>query len=599
MPAESSSFQKYQWIVIAISCAIFLGCILSPPSLMDDVDAVQANIARSMLTSGDWVTAHLDGVKYFEKPPLKYWLIAAFFKVFGVHDTVARLPLALIDVLLCWLVFRIGVWAFGERAGFYAGLCISSCIGLFLFTRILISDSQITFTITLSLWGFLRALDREEKRPRLWGLIFWANAALAILLKGLIGAVFPFGIGLVFLLLTRQLFSRETWRRLTPGWGLLLFLLLAAPWHILATLRNPPYLRFDLHSGPGHYRGFFWAYFFNEHILRFLNRRYPHDYDTVPRLWFWLLNLVWLFPGSVYLPGVLRQRFRGSDRASQVRLLTLCWIGFVMCFFTLSSTQEYYSMPIYPAVALLLGSGVGVMERAGSKWLRRGNLALGLVCGLALVAMLVILFRVWTLPAPGDIANALHSQTTSEYTLSLGHMGDLTLNSFAYLRGPLILGCIAMCLGLAGLSILKQSQRLLAIAVMMVVFFHAARWAMVAFDPYLSSRPLADALQHAPRGSLIVSDQYYSFSSVLFYADRNAYLLNARIQNLEYGSNAPGAPAVFIDNAGLARLWRQPQRCYLLAEHEFVPQIQQVVGADHIHVVRESGGKYLLANALP
>ncbi len=83
-----------------------------------------------------------------------------------------------------------------------------------------------------------------------------------------------------------------------PGWGLLLFLLIAAPWHVLATLRNPPYFRFDLTSGPGNYRGFFWFYFFNEHILRFLNRRYPHDYNTVPRLLFWLLNLVWLFPGE-------------------------------------------------------------------------------------------------------------------------------------------------------------------------------------------------------------------------------------------------------------------------------------------------------------
>src|SRR5690242_12695236 len=94
-----------QLIVAAVAAAVFLGCIVSPPSLMDDVDAVQAQIARNMLDSGDWVTARLDGVAYLEKSPLKYWLIALSFKAFGVRDWVARLPVALSAVLLCWLVF--------------------------------------------------------------------------------------------------------------------------------------------------------------------------------------------------------------------------------------------------------------------------------------------------------------------------------------------------------------------------------------------------------------------------------------------------------------------------------------------------------------
>jgi 4-amino-4-deoxy-L-arabinose transferase-like glycosyltransferase len=154
---SSSTFRRYQWIVLLVASAIFLACIVSPPSLMDDVDSVQAAIARAMVTTGDWVTPHLDGIKYFEKPPLKYWLIAIFFQLFGIHDYIARLPLALMDVGLCWLTFRMGVWAFGNRAGLYAGLILSTCVGLFLFTRILIADSQLTFAIALSMWSFLRA----------------------------------------------------------------------------------------------------------------------------------------------------------------------------------------------------------------------------------------------------------------------------------------------------------------------------------------------------------------------------------------------------------------------------------------------------------
>src|SRR5436309_10699038 len=168
MAFDSQSFRRCEFVVLLTAAVIFIGCIISPPSLMDDVDAAQASIARTMLETGDWVTPHLNGVKYMEKPPLKYWMIAMVFKLFCVHDYVARLPLAITAVLLCWLTFRIGVWAFGTRAGFYAGLVLSTCIGLFLFTRVLIVDVQLTFAITLATWSFLRAMDKDEPHSRFW-----------------------------------------------------------------------------------------------------------------------------------------------------------------------------------------------------------------------------------------------------------------------------------------------------------------------------------------------------------------------------------------------------------------------------------------------
>src|ERR1700674_726920 len=102
----------YTLIVLAVAAAIFLGCIISPPSLMDDVDAVQAQIARNMLDSGDWVTARLDGVAYLEKSPLKYWTMAVSFAIFGMHDWSARLPIAVFAILLCWVTSRFAAWAF-------------------------------------------------------------------------------------------------------------------------------------------------------------------------------------------------------------------------------------------------------------------------------------------------------------------------------------------------------------------------------------------------------------------------------------------------------------------------------------------------------
>ena len=596
MTSDSSSFRRYQWIVLLVASAIFIACIISPPSLMDDVDSVQAAISRAMVRTGDWVTPHLDGIKYFEKPPLKYWIIAIFFKLFGVHDYIARLPLAIITVALCWLTFRMGAWAFGNRGGLYSGLVLSTCVGLFLFTRILISDSQLTFAIALAMWSFLRAIDSEEKHPRAWGLLFWVSIAGAILFKGLIGAVFPIAAAGLFLILTRQLFVRETWRGLVPQWGIPLMLLLAAPWHILATLRNPPYLYFSLYSGPHNYHGFFWFYFFNEHILRFLNRRYPRDYNTVPRVLFWAFHLLWLFPWSVYFPALLRLKYRGTDRASRMRLLALCWIGCLLVFFSFSSTQEYYSMPAYPAIALLLGCAMASTNLSTRRWLRWGEAALFAVCTLASAAILYILVHVWTLPTPGDISNALNVKDVAYYTLSLGHMGDLTLDSFAYLRTPLVVALIAFIIGSAGVLLKKPLHRYGSFALMMVLFFQAARLALVTFNPYLSSRPLATALLHSPPGKLIADDQYYTFSSVFFYADTKAYLLNGRKNNLEYGSNAPGAPDVFIDDNDLARMWPQPQRYYLLVERPSLPRIEHAVGANNIDVVKESGGKYLLTN---
>src|SRR3954462_3092681 len=146
--AEPSRRLRYQLIVVLVAALVFVGCILSPPSLMDDVDAVQAQIARNMLQSGDWVTARLDGVAYLEKSPLKYWMIAVSFAIFGVHDWAARIPLALSAVLLCWVTARFVAWAFGRRAALCAGLVLGTSIGLFLFTRILIPDVILTLPIT-------------------------------------------------------------------------------------------------------------------------------------------------------------------------------------------------------------------------------------------------------------------------------------------------------------------------------------------------------------------------------------------------------------------------------------------------------------------
>jgi hypothetical protein len=325
--------------------------------------------------------------------------------------------------------------------------------------------------------------------------------------------------------------------------------------------------------------------------LRFLNLRYPRDYNTVPRAAFWLLHLLWLFPWSAYCVAAARLSYKPEDRAGRTRVLALCWAGFLLVFFTFSTTQEYYSMPIYPALALLLGCAMA----GETRWVRMGTKTVGTIAALAALAITAILVFVWRMPAPGDISRALQ-QHPDAYTLSLGHMGDLTLASFAYLRTPLIVAGIAFVIGALGGWFLRGHRAFLAFAVMMVVFLHASRLALVVFDPYLSSRPLAEALRRAPEGRLILNGQYYSFSSVFFYVNRTALLWNGRGNNLEYGSYAPGSPSVFIDDAQFLNLWSSAERFYVLTDGDALAHLTAIVERSRLHTVAESGGKFLFVN---
>jgi hypothetical protein len=519
--------------------------------------------------------------------------MALSYRAFGVHDWAARLPLALSVVLLCFVTYQFGRGAFGDEAGLYSGLALATSCGLFLFTRILIPDAMLTLAITAAIWAWLRLLEDDEAHRGRWAVIMGVGLGSGLLLKGLIAILFPVLAGLAYMAAGKQLFCAQAWRRLRLPAALGVMLLIAAPWHILAAQRNPPFFSFSMHSAPGEYRGFFWFYFFNEHLLRFLNLRYPRDYNTVPRLWFWALNLAWLFPWSAFLPAALKLTYGGGSRAERARVMAVCWVAVVMVFFSFSTTQEYYSMPIYPALALLIGAGLA----SGARWLRAGKWLLMAISASLAAALATVLVLVRKMPAPGDISQAL-THHPEMYTLSLGHLSDLTLAAFAYLKLPLALAEAAFAFAVIGLlwPATGIRRRVLGLTVAMIIFFQAARVALIRFDPYLGSYALAQRLNSSPPGGLIEADAYYAFSSVFFYSDRKALLLNGRFNNLEYGSYAPDAPQVFIDDAKFILLWNAPRRYYLLAYGADMPHLEQLVGREKLHQVAENGGNYLLTN---
>lgn len=590
---EAHTADKWLWVIpIAVASVVFAGTMVAPPHLMDDVDGVQAQIARNMLVSGNWITPRLNGIVDFEKPPLLYWMIALCYSVFGVSDWAARLPVVGSAVALCALVSQIGTWAFGRKTGVIAGVCLATSVGLFIFSRVQFHDIPLTLAMSIAMWAALRALDRDEQRPRVWAGLGWASLAIGILIKGLIGFVLPVAAILLFLASTGRLLERATWQRLCPGLGVLILVILAGPWHILAMWQHPPYLDFSLDTEPVRYRGFFWFYLVNEHVLRFLNLRYPRDYSSIPLIQFLLLHLVWLFPWSVYSVGLRQLDYSGQDRASRTRLLAACWAGTVVLFFCISTRLEYYTLPAYPAIALLLGSAIASASERVQK--QRTRVVSG-VAALGLVAILAILIAGRNTSTPGDLTSAL-DKNPALYTMALGHVWDLTIEALAYLRLPLLLAALACLIGAAGMFMRRASHATVAIVVMMVVFFHAARTALITFDPHMGSHALAAALKDSPPGQLIVDDQYFAFSSVLFYSNQPAKLLNGRVTNLEYGSYAPGAPNVFIDDPEFRRLWLGDVRHYLVSSEDAVQRLESLVGKDRLHVVVASGGKFLITN---
>ena len=249
-------------------------------------------------------------------------------------------------------------------------------------------------------------------------------------------------------------------------------------------------------------------------------------------------------------------------------------------------------MPAYPAFALLIASAMDAGDERWWRWSLRASGTIFLAAGLAIVG---ILWASWTYPAPGDIAQAL-AQHPEAYTLSLGHMGDLTLRSFAYLRLPLAIAGVATLIGtIAGLW-LRRTRAVLALCAAMVLFYQAARVALIAFDPYLGSYALAQALNQGQPGGFILDDPYYEMSGIFFYTNRTGLILNGRKNNLEYGSYAPGAPHVFIGDADFVGRWKSPDRWYVASEDEKAQHLRDLVGAENLHPVVNSGGKTLYVN---
>jgi 4-amino-4-deoxy-L-arabinose transferase-like glycosyltransferase len=583
--------------VLAVFLLVYAGAMFSP-ALFDDADCTHAEAAREMALSGDWVTLHVNGIRYLEKAPLPYWLTALSYRAFGVSEFSTRLPMTLAVLLLVLLAGAWGRRAFGPRSGTYAALFTATALGVYLFTRVQIPDVLLSLFIAASLYSFLTALDDGSAWRWYAG---YAALALAVLTKGLVALVFVGLTAVIYVALSGDWRRRRDFRLAT---GLLLFLVIAAPWHILAGLRN---------TGGASGHGFFWFYFVNEHFLRFLGKRYPRDYNKLPVLAYWGLHLAWLFPWSLYLPLAVRRwrqdYRRGGDArapldfAARSRLLCLVWAAVVLLFFAFSTNQEYYTFPAYLPLLLLLAATLAREEESGEArgWILSAQWLFAAIGVSAAAALAAGLWNSRHLPYVADIGSVMAERGVGHYTLSMSHFFDLTGASFAALRLPALLALVALLAGPVAALLLRLRRRdyaaTWAVGLTAALFLVAAHLALARFEPYLSSKPLADriAALACPQDKVAIYGDQALGSSLLFYLRRPILLVHGRSTSMWFGSTFPDAPPVFWDDADLLRAWGSSERVFLFVPEDRRAQAEAVLPRER-YIIAESSGKVVYSN---
>jgi 4-amino-4-deoxy-L-arabinose transferase-like glycosyltransferase len=519
--SESSSIApREQWIYCALAAllAVLWLATLGARPLFNPDEGRYAEIPREMLSGGDWVVPHLNGLAYMEKPPLQYWATALSYRLLGTSEFTARLYsalTALATILLVWSVAR-RLWSL--EAAWRAAAVLS---GMFMFVvlgQLLTLDMSLTFYMTLSLAAFLRA--QQAARPRSWMLLAWVATGFGVLTKGPVAAAIPAAVLMLY-----SLYSRDfaPWRRLYTHWGLPLFLAITVPWHWLAARRLPDFLQF---------------YFVHEHVARYLT---PIA-DRRQSWWFFIGvflagSLPWTVPALRALGSGWRRRTPAAGGTFQPALFLWIWIVFIGVFFSLSDSKLMpYILPAMPALALLMAAQPTPALQRDFLFTAVLTMAAGVTLGLA------------SLNWPSMVA----SSDRSVYFLPLAKP----------------LGQIALLLTVSGAFVLMRRVRDATRAAAFLGVGWCLAWlllirAAALVAPIYSGVDLAAALGPADRDAPLYSVGTYD-QSLTFYLRRTVMLVAYRGE-LDYGlRKAPGAE--ITDVGEFLRRWSSPTRAFAVME---------------------------------
>lgn len=560
-----------QWrdvLVLMLVCAVPFLLFLGNLPLIDPDEGRYAEIPREMLARGDFITPTLNYVKYFEKPPLLYWLNAASIKLFGLNEFAARLPSALSGLGTVLATYLIALRLFDRRTALLAALFLATAAGFVLQSRIILTDMLLTLCLTSALGAFIIAARREEwRRGGATWYLFYLFCALAVLVKGLIGIVFPAGIIFFYILITHEW---SILRRMRLGRGMLLFMAVATPWFILVSLRNPEFARF---------------FFIHEHYERFTSTVHGRHQP----FWFFVPVLAaTMLPWSFFIPGSLGRAWRDRQHESgRAGLFLLIWTVLIFLFFSKSGSKLVpYMLPIFPPLAILIANRFNMaFEGRG----REIKLAVILLSGTLMLVGAVAFGYSW-LPQATAIVTTLLPSLTAPLKQFVTHAPAVSTAAGAVI-GLLFLLQGILLLGPAGrnpariLAVLCICSFLLEILVPQLIMGSIARLE--------SPRELAmKARSLAGPGALIVTSG--PMQAVPWYTGRRV-LVTGKLDELEFGSKQGDQSAWFPDREVLLKLWGgQSHILFILKKGELDSLLPLL--HPRVKVVQESGQLVLISN---
>lgn len=598
------------FLIIAVP---FLFGGLAATSFLDPDEGMYGSIAREMAETGDWVTPRFNGVRYLNKPPLHFWLTSLTVIVFGHSEWVIRFWSALPALGAAALTWHMGNVLYRGHAGLLAALVLMSSAGVLRFVRVAATDFLLVFSITLAVYGFVRAVLSPLSFRR-WSIVFWLGMALGVLSKGLIGVIFPLLIVGLFLIADRKrlaLHGRSPWRYLilfANPLGLLVFFGLTLPWHILASWRN---------------HGFFDFYFIENQFLRFLNLRdFVEDDIPVGTLSFLMLTLVGFFPWSCFLPAALRVGFprlvATASLKERLRLVVGLWVLVVVGFFCLSSSKlEHYFLPAVPGLSLIVGavwskvinsprSVVGKSERMNdelpgtidARWFR-WCFGIG-AFGCAVVGVGLLLVDDLLTP---QVLMAGFAELDVEYRILREQGVSFPFDVFPFVQGLKQLGVVLsvafpLAFVLFQLRYAKSSFAVL-VALAGIITVHVIKVDLLV-EPYHSSNALAQTLRaKAEPNSRIVHEGPLEYSGALpLYTQRQVYILNGNSGSLDFGSRFQDARSIFLDDARFRSLWDSQEQIFLVTRLSLEQSSLRDIPAEAINIVGHYGSRWLYANRL-
>ncbi len=472
-------------------------------------------IPREMIERGDYITPTLNYVKYFEKPPLHYWFNAVAIKIFGETEFAGRFFGTLWGVLGILLMYHIGRKLFGRREALLSAIILGTSIGIIAQARINITDTTLTICMTACLGFFLLAIQENEQNKGRYYYLFYIFSALAVLAKGLIGIVLPGGVIFCYILITRRWRLLREMRLVT---GILLFLLVSAPWFVIVSIRNPEFARF---------------FFVHEHFERFLTK--VHGRYQPP--WFFIPILIGvMLPWSFFIPTAIARIWQERKQTgADNRLFLLLWAAVIFVFFSISDSKLIpYILPVYPAVALLLGTTFASAFDRGFSSLK--------IPALLLSAVTIIL-------GVGCIA---YPHLVKDPKITAG--------------GGIIMGGLFFSLGVVALLNTTRSKTaplfagLAIMALLVGIFAPPTIYARMAKDR--SARELALLVKEKADKNAIVAVFDYE-QGLPFYARRRVVVVGGR-NELEFGSRQGDQSAWFIEQEKYAQLWAGPAQVFTL-----------------------------------